>query len=265
MIRPEITIRPPQTSRSGHWELSTGERDSTIYDDFWMMADYLAARYADDEADDDEGQGDEGQPAAAGRNPRGRLARPILTWLARFRRRCFSWPAPTTATCPRVHDSPKVERRPRPNPRRGRLACCGTARFAGAAGCSVPGPESAGWPGGASVAGAGFAGDGVAGAGAAEAVGLVVAEVLQRHPPRPAARAQCPPVRSLRPGHLVEQGRRAGHRRRHHHRRHTRRPARNPRPRPARPPRHRHRPPYRWGISAAPYYRLVATTIARDA
>lgn len=45
MSQPEITITTPLTSRSGKWELSTGERDSTVYDNFWTMVDFLANRY----------------------------------------------------------------------------------------------------------------------------------------------------------------------------------------------------------------------------
>ena len=43
--RAEIEIRTPETSRSGKWELSTGERDSTVYDNFWTMVDFLANKY----------------------------------------------------------------------------------------------------------------------------------------------------------------------------------------------------------------------------
>jgi hypothetical protein len=55
---------------------------------------------------------------------------------------------------------------------------------------------------------------------------------------RPAARPQGPPVRRLRPGHLVEQARQPGHRAHRDHRRNPPRPARPPQPRPGRLPRH---------------------------
>jgi hypothetical protein len=48
--RAEIEITTPLTSRSGKWEISTGERDSTVYDDFWMMVDFLAAKFGEIES-----------------------------------------------------------------------------------------------------------------------------------------------------------------------------------------------------------------------
>lgn len=52
---PEIMIKSPLTSRSGRWELMI-DNGTTIYDNFWMMVDYLAERY------DNEPEGDEDQP-----------------------------------------------------------------------------------------------------------------------------------------------------------------------------------------------------------
>jgi hypothetical protein len=45
-------IKSPLTSRSGRWELSS-QGGTTIYDDFWLMVDFLADRY-DREAEDSE-------------------------------------------------------------------------------------------------------------------------------------------------------------------------------------------------------------------
>jgi hypothetical protein len=45
---PEISIASPMTSASGCWELSVGD-SSTLFDDFWMMVDHLAAMFADAE------------------------------------------------------------------------------------------------------------------------------------------------------------------------------------------------------------------------
>ena len=52
----EIVINPPLTSRSGLWELTTSGGGTTLYDDFWLMADFIAARY------DREPEGNENQP-----------------------------------------------------------------------------------------------------------------------------------------------------------------------------------------------------------
>jgi hypothetical protein len=51
---PEITIRSPLTSRSGQWELISDD-GTTTYDDFWIMADYLAEHY-DRKPEDSEDQ-----------------------------------------------------------------------------------------------------------------------------------------------------------------------------------------------------------------
>jgi hypothetical protein len=51
----EIVINSPMTSRSGLWELTTSG-GTTLYDDFWFMADFIAARY------DREPEGNENQP-----------------------------------------------------------------------------------------------------------------------------------------------------------------------------------------------------------
>lgn len=53
---PEIAISSPLTSPSGRWELDI-EGGTTQYGNFWMMVDYLADRYDnDDDPDDDETQ-----------------------------------------------------------------------------------------------------------------------------------------------------------------------------------------------------------------
>lgn len=50
----EIMIRSPLTSRSRQWELIS-DGGTTYYDDFWLMADYLAEHY-DREPEDSEDQ-----------------------------------------------------------------------------------------------------------------------------------------------------------------------------------------------------------------
>jgi hypothetical protein len=65
VTHPEIMITTPQTSRSGMWELSTDGRSTAIYDDFWLMADYLAAKFADPSPEEDDDPGDDGQPDIA--------------------------------------------------------------------------------------------------------------------------------------------------------------------------------------------------------
>jgi hypothetical protein len=47
-------IRSPLTSLSGRWEL-IGDDGTATYDDFWMMADYLAEHY-DRQPEDSEDQ-----------------------------------------------------------------------------------------------------------------------------------------------------------------------------------------------------------------
>jgi hypothetical protein len=51
---PEIMIKSPLTSRSGRWELISDD-GTTLYDDFWMMVDYLAEHY--DREPEDSGNG----------------------------------------------------------------------------------------------------------------------------------------------------------------------------------------------------------------
>jgi hypothetical protein len=51
---PEIMIKSPLTSRSGMWELIS-DNGTTMYDDFWMMADYLAGHYAREPEDSGNG------------------------------------------------------------------------------------------------------------------------------------------------------------------------------------------------------------------
>jgi hypothetical protein len=60
VTHPEIMITTPLTSRSGVWELSTDGRSSATYEDFWMMADYLAAKFADPGPEEDDDLDDEG-------------------------------------------------------------------------------------------------------------------------------------------------------------------------------------------------------------
>ncbi|MGH3248189.1 MAG: hypothetical protein ACRDOI_18595 [Trebonia sp.] len=43
----EIQIKSPLTSRSGKWELTLDGATTATYDDFWMMVDFLAARFDD--------------------------------------------------------------------------------------------------------------------------------------------------------------------------------------------------------------------------
>jgi hypothetical protein len=45
LSQPEITITTPLSSGSGRWELFVDGRSSGTYDDFWLMADHLAARF----------------------------------------------------------------------------------------------------------------------------------------------------------------------------------------------------------------------------
>jgi hypothetical protein len=77
----------------------------------------------------------------------------------------------------------------------------------------------------------------------------------------PALRARL--FAAVRPHHLVEQDRRAGHRHRHHHRNHPRGPLRHHRPQPRRLPRHR-QPRTPWTIRTTPSIG-VAGVAARSA
>lgn len=50
---PEIAIKSPLTSLSGRWELST-DGGTTTYSNFWLMVDFLAGRYDNDEPGDED-------------------------------------------------------------------------------------------------------------------------------------------------------------------------------------------------------------------
>jgi hypothetical protein len=58
---PEIGITSPLTSMSGMWELRVHDT-TTLFNDFWMMVDHLAATFGEIESWPGDDENNDGQP-----------------------------------------------------------------------------------------------------------------------------------------------------------------------------------------------------------